>query len=47
VRNSFRHAAVYCDCVVFDIKGNDYRLITIILCPVRHVYIGYLPAHAE
>jgi mRNA interferase HigB len=47
VRDSLRHADVYCHCVVFDIKGNDYRLITIILYPVRHVYIRYVLTHAE
>jgi len=35
------------NCVVFDIKGNNYRLITIILYPVQHVYIRYVLTHAE
>ena len=46
-RASFRHAGVYCDCVVFDIKGNDYRLITVILYPARHVYVRYVLTQAE
>ncbi len=36
-----------CDCVVFDIKGKDYRLMTIILSPVRHVYVRYVLTLAE
>jgi mRNA-degrading endonuclease HigB of HigAB toxin-antitoxin module len=38
---------VYCDCVVFDIKGNDYGLITIILYSVKHVYVRHVLTHAE
>ncbi len=47
VRDSFRHADVYCDCTVFDIKGNDYRLVTIILYRVKHVYVRAVLTHAE
>jgi mRNA interferase HigB len=47
VRNTFRHADPYCDCVIFDIRGNDIRLITIILYPVRTVYVRYVMAHGE
>ena len=47
VRDSFRPADPYCDCVIFDIKGNTYRLITIILYPVKHVYLRYVLTHAE
>ena len=47
VRATFRSADSYCDCVIFDIKGNHYRLITIILYPVRHVYVRYVLTHAE
>jgi mRNA interferase HigB len=47
VRATFRSADPYCDCVIFDIKGNNYRLITIILYPVKHVYIRYVLTHSE
>lgn len=47
VRDTFRHADPYCDCVVFDIKGNDFRVITIILYRVRQVYVRYVLTHAE
>lgn len=47
VRDTFRSADPYCDCVIFDIKGNDYRLITIILYQVRHIYVRYALTHAE
>jgi mRNA interferase HigB len=47
IRDTFRHADSYCDCVIFNIKGNDYRLITIVIYPARHVYIRYVLTHAE
>jgi mRNA interferase HigB len=47
VRSTFRHADPYCNCTIFDIKGNNYRLITIILYPVRHVYVRFVMTHAE
>ena len=33
--------------VVFNIKGNDYRLIVLINYPYRSVYIRFLGTHAE
>lgn len=47
VRNSFRHADPYCDCVIFDIKGNDYRLIAIILYQAQRVYVRHVMTHKE
>ena len=47
VRTTFRTADPYCDCAIFDIKGNNYRLITIILYPVRHVYVRSVLTHSE
>jgi mRNA interferase HigB len=47
VRATFRHADPYCDCVIFDIKGNHYRLISIILYPVKHVYVRSVLTHAD
>ena len=45
VRNTFRHADLYCDCVIFDIKGNDYRLIAIILYQAQRVYVRHVLTH--
>ena len=47
VSNSFRHADVYCDCVIFDIKGNDYRLIAIVLYQARRVYVRQILTHKQ
>ncbi|MGH9832300.1 MAG: type II toxin-antitoxin system HigB family toxin [Blastocatellia bacterium] len=47
VRDTFRSADPYCDCVIFNIKGNNYRLITIVLYPVHHVYVRFVLAHSE
>ncbi len=47
VRNTFRHADVYCDCVIFDIKGNDYRLIAIPLYQAHRVYVRHVLTHKE
>jgi mRNA interferase HigB len=33
--------------VVFNIKGNDYRLVVRINYPYRIVYIRFLGTHAE
>lgn len=46
-RNTFRHADVYCDCVIFDIKGNDYRLIAIVLYQSQRVYVRQVLTHKE
>jgi mRNA-degrading endonuclease HigB of HigAB toxin-antitoxin module len=35
VRETYRHADVYCDSVILDIKGNDYRSnLTIFAKPI-------------
>ncbi len=47
VRNTFRHADPYCDCVIFDVKGNDIRLIGIILYSAQRIYVRYVLNHAE
>jgi len=33
--------------VVFNIKGNDYRLIAIVICISQKVYIRWIGTHAE
>jgi mRNA interferase HigB len=47
VRATFRHADVYCDCTIFDIKGNNFRLIAIPLYQVQRVYVRYVLTHKE
>ncbi|WIG59087.1 MAG: hypothetical protein OJF49_001834 [Ktedonobacterales bacterium] len=47
VRQTFRHADIVGDKTVFNIKGNDYRLIVQIHYNVGIIYIRYLLTHAE
>jgi mRNA interferase HigB len=47
VRQTFRHADVVGDKTVFNIKGNDYRLITHIRYDTGIIYIKHLLTHAE
>ena len=47
IGNTFRHADAYCDCVIFDIKGNDYRLIAIVLYKPQRVYVRQVLTHKE
>jgi mRNA interferase HigB len=47
VRQAFRHADVVGDKTVFNIKGNDYRLIVSIRYDLGIIYIKALMTHAE
>jgi mRNA interferase HigB len=47
VRASFRHADTVGDKTVFNIKGNDYRLIVHIRYSTGTIYIKDLLTHAE
>ena len=48
VKNTFNTAdAVGNDRYVFDIKGNQYRLITLVIFRVRTVFILFVGTHKE
>lgn len=47
VRQAFRHADAVGDKTVFNIKGNDYRLIVHIRYDASIIYIKQLLTHAE
>lgn len=47
VRGNFRHANPVGDCTVFNIKGNDYHLITVLRYRVQRVYILHVPTHKD
>lgn len=47
VRQTFRHADLVGDKTVFNIKGNDYRLIVYIRYDAGIIYIKDLLTHAE
>ena len=48
VKSRYPHASVIRNNrVVFNIKGNDYRLVVQINYPYRSVYVRFLGTHAE
>jgi mRNA interferase HigB len=47
VRKTFRSADIYGDCVIFDIAGNNYRLIALIRYDLEQVNIETVLTHAE
>jgi mRNA interferase HigB len=48
VKAQFRNASILKDSrVVFNIKGNDYRLVVKINYPYRMVYIRFVGTHQE
>jgi mRNA interferase HigB len=47
VREIFRHADIYRDCVIFDIGGNKFRLITKIRYQKKRIYIRFVLTHTE
>jgi len=46
-RQDFRHADPVGTCTVFNIKGNDYRLITKIFYARKRVLIRFVLTHKE
>jgi mRNA interferase HigB len=48
VRKAYANASIVSsDRVVFNIKGNDYRLVVAINCRLQIVFIKWLGSHAE
>ena len=48
VKAKYRNASIVGDNrVVFNIKGNDYRLVVRINYPYRTVYVRFVGTHAE
>ena len=48
VKHKYRNASIVADSrVVFNIKGNDYRLVVRINYPYRVVYIRFVGTHAN
>jgi mRNA interferase HigB len=47
VRSQFRTASLVGNCVVFNIGGNKYRLVTRILYPSQKVFVLKVMTHAE
>ena len=47
VKDKYRSASFVGDRVVFNIKGNDYRLVVRINYPYRVVYVRFVGTHGE
>ncbi len=48
IKNTYRNASlVGNDRVVFNIKGNDYRLVVAVACRQGIVYIRYVGSHRD
>jgi mRNA interferase HigB len=47
VKDKYRSASFVRDRVVFNIKGNDYRLVVKINYPYRVVYVRFVGTHGE
>jgi mRNA interferase HigB len=48
VKEKYRNASIVGDNrVIFNIKGNDYRLVVRINYPARIVYVRFVGTHAE
>ena len=47
VRDTFRHADVFQDCVIFDVGGNKFRLITKIRYQKKKVFMRFVLTHKE
>jgi mRNA interferase HigB len=47
VRTSFRHADIVGVCTVFNIKGNDYRLVVFISYEKQKIYVLKVMTHRE
>ena len=47
VRETFRHVDLYRDCVIFDVGGNKFRLITKIRFQKKRVYIRFVLTHLD
>jgi mRNA interferase HigB len=47
VKDKFRSASFVGDHVVFNIKGNDYRLVVKINYPHRVIYVRFVGTHKE
>ena len=47
IRAVYSHADLFGNCVIFNIGGNKYRLITYINFRVRRVYVLHVLTHKE
>ncbi|MDQ2747268.1 MAG: type II toxin-antitoxin system HigB family toxin [Acidobacteriota bacterium] len=44
---TFRHADVFRDCVIFDVGGDNYRLIAKVRYQKKKVFVRFILSHSE
>lgn len=47
VRDTFNHADVYKNCAIFDVGGNEYRIIAKVAYRAHKVFIRLVLTHEE
>ncbi|MEP7149706.1 MAG: type II toxin-antitoxin system HigB family toxin [Acidobacteriota bacterium] len=47
VRQTFNHSDVYGNCTIFDVAGNQYRVIAKVAYGIKVVFIRAVLTHAE
>lgn len=47
IRKTFNHSDIYCNCTIFDVGGNKYRVIAKVAYRTKLVFIRAVLTHAE
>lgn len=47
IRATFNHCDTYCNCTIFDVGGNKYRIIAKVAFGIKVVFIRYVFTHRE
>ncbi len=47
VRGTFNHSDVYCNCTIFDVGGNRYRIIAKVAYGIKVVFIRAVLTHPQ
>lgn len=47
LRKTFNHADIYCNCTIFDVGGNKYRVVAKVAYGIKVVFIRFVLTHSE
>jgi mRNA interferase HigB len=47
IRNTFNSADFYCNCVIFNVGGNNFRIIAKVAYRIKVVFIRFVLMHRE
>jgi mRNA interferase HigB len=47
IRNPFNSADFYCNCVIFNVGGNNFRIIAKVAYRIKVVFIRFVLTHSE